>query len=297
MRPQTQKNGFLGADEGQSFQTPYRQARTVIIPFGFEATVSYGGGTKRGPQAIINASYQVETFDEQTFTSPYKTGIATLAETAIPKKIPRALKKLGRLVGQVLADKKFPVVLGGEHTLSFAVAQALSKKFANLSVVHFDAHSDMRKSYEGNPYSHASVMYRVLKFLPVKRIVQIGIRNLSDLDGELDFRDKQRARIKTFWAWEKLSPQGIAEAIPTKNVFISFDVDVFDPSIMPSTGTPEPGGLTWWQTLKILKRIFMKKNVVGADIVELAPIKGLHAPDFLVAKLAHKIIGFKFAKN
>ena len=289
-------NGFLGSDEGVNFQAPYAKAKTVIIPFGFEATVSYGGGTKKAPQAIIAASHQVELLDEQTLTEPYKSGVATLTESRLPKNPKQSLALLTKITRQVLADGKFPIVLGGEHSITQGILKAIAEKYKDVTVLQFDAHPDMHEHYHGSVFSHASVMYQALKNLPIKSIVQVGIRNLSKSNGEWEFRQKNHSRIKTFWGWENPSPGAIVKAIKTKRVFITFDIDAFDPSIMPSTGTPEPGGLQWWPTLAILRAVFKSRQVVGCDVVELTPIKNLHAPDFLAARLVYKLISYKFNK-
>lgn len=288
------KNGFLCQDESVNFQKTYAQAKTVIVPFGLENTVSYGKGTKNGPAAIISASHHVETLDEETLKSPYKCGIATLQEPIIPKNNKDAVNLLAEIVEKIIKDDKYPLILGGEHSLTQGSIAGLSKKYKNFSVLHFDAHSDTRLEYHGNEYSHGAVMSQVFKKYPVSKLVQVGVRSLSDENGELNFRKQNKNKIKTFWGWENPEPKEVANAIPTKNVFISFDVDAFDPSIVPSTGTPEPGGLLWWPTLKILKQVFQTKNVIGTDIVELAPNPQLHHPDFLVAKLVYKMIGYKF---
>ncbi len=294
MKLQTIKNGFLGNIGSVSFEAPYDQAKVVVIPFGLESTVSYGGGTKNGPKAIIEASHYMETLDEQSLKSPYKNGIATLKQPAIPKNPEVALAVLAQVVRQAASDKKFPIILGGEHSITQGVIKGLNEKYENFTVLHFDAHSDTRLDYHGTEYSHASVMSQVLKKYPVAKLVQVGIRSFSDQNGELDFRKRNNGKIKTFWGWEKPKISEILRAITTKQVFISFDVDAFDPSIMPSTGTPEPGGLYWWPTLEILKTVFEKKEVIGADIVELAPIKDLSHPDFMIAKLVYKMIDYKF---
>jgi len=288
------KNGFLGQDQGVNFQKPYAQAKAIIIPFGLENTVSYGGGTKKGPRAIISASHQVEALDEESLKSPYKCGITTLQEPVIPKNNKDAVNLLAEIVEKIIKDNKYPLILGGEHSLTQGSIAGLSKKYKNFSVLHFDAHSDTRLEYHGNEYSHAAVMSQVLRKYPVSKLVQVGIRSLSDQNKELNFRKQNKNKIKTFWGWENPEPKEVVNAILTKNVFISFDVDVFDPSIMPSTGTPEPGGLLWWPTLKILKKVFQTKNVIGVDIVELAPNSQFFHPDFLVAKLVYKMIGYKF---
>jgi agmatinase len=289
------KNGFLGLNQGDVFEVAYPKARAAIIPFGLENTVSYGRGTKDGPRAIIDASHYMEILDEQMLKPFGDCGIATLTQPKISTDQKTAVNILAGLVSRVVADKKFPVVLGGEHSLTQGTIKGLSAKYKNFTVLHFDAHSDTRLNYYlGGQYSHGAVMSQVLVKYPVAKLVQVGVRSFSDQNGEWNFRKKNRNKIKTFWAWDKISPSDVVRAIPTRDVFISFDVDVFDPSIMPSTGTPEPGGLLWWPTLDILKAVYKSKNVIGADVVELAPIKGLHHPDFTVAKLVYKLIGYKF---
>jgi agmatinase len=289
------ENGFLGINQGSNFQVPFAKAKVAVIPFGLENTVSYGHGTRHGPGAIIEASHYLEVLDEQELKQFCRCGITTLSEPVVPKNQKAAIEMLSSLVSQVLAEKKFPVVLGGEHSLTQGTVKGLSAKYKKFSILHFDAHSDTRLDYYlGGQYSHGAVMSQVLKNYPVAKLVQVGIRSFSNQDGEWDFRKKLRRKIKTFWAWDKFSPVDVARAIPTRDVFISFDVDAFDPSVMPSTGTPEPGGLLWWQTLEILKAVYKSKNVIGADVVELAPIKNLHHPDFLAAKLVYKMIGYKF---
>lgn len=295
MKISEMKNGFLGMNQGDKFQTPYSQAKVAVIPFGLENTVSYGHGTKHGPGAIIDASHYLEVFDEQAKRPFFKCGIATLAQPKISKDQKTAIDSLSHLVKTVILDNKFPLVLGGEHSLTQGTIKGLCFKYQDFSILHFDAHSDTRLNYYlGRQYSHGAVMSQVLSKFPIGKLVQVGIRSVSDQNGEQTFRQKNQTRIKTFWAWEKFSPADVVRAIPTKNVFISFDVDAFDPAIMPATGTPEPGGLAWWPTLEILKAVFKTKNVIGADIVELAPIPGLHHPDYLVARLAYKLIGYKF---
>ena len=295
MKLPTMNNGFLGTNQGDVFQTPYDAARVAVVPFGLEHTVSYGHGTKNGPQAIISASHYLEVFDEQEQQRFSDCGIATLKPPAIPSTQPAAIALLAKLVTQVVTDKKFPMVLGGEHSLTQGTIKGLCTKYHDFTILHFDAHSDTRLNYFiGGQYSHGAVMSQVLAKYPAAKLVQVGIRSFSDQDGEWDFRKKNKQKIKTFWAWDKITPADVARAIPTRDVFISFDVDAFDPSIMPSTGTPEPGGLLWWPTVDILKAVYKSKNVIGADIVELAPIKNLHAPDFMVAKLVYKMIGYKF---
>lgn len=293
MKLSIKKNGFLGIDQGRNFQSSYKTAKAVVIPFGLESSVSYGKGTKKGPRAILTAAHELNENDEQTLHAVYRCGIATLVEPKIPKSLEKALKLMSGIVDQVLKDKKFPIVLGGEHSLTLGAMEAICKHFNDVTILYFDAHGDMRAQYRGSAFSHACALRRCLD-LPVKKAVHVGMRTVSEVDDELGFIKREKKRVKVFWAWQKLSPQDILRAIPTKNVYISFDIDAFDSSLMPSTGTPEPGGLLWWPTLEILKAVFKVKNIVGADLVELAPIKGLHGPDFLAARLVYKMLGYKF---
>lgn len=276
-------------------QSSIEKAKVVIIPFCFEATTTYGKGTKNGPQAILEASRQVELFDEELWQETYKkVDIITLKRLA-PKNFAVAEKKIGDIIKQLLRDKKFPFILGGEHSItSFIINAYKNFDYKNFSILQFDAHADLRDAYLGQKYSHASAMRRCLDFADIN-LVQVGIRNISDENNELDFWKANRPRIKTFWA-EDAEKWRIANILKSlkKNVYLTFDVDVFDPGIMPSTGTPEPGGLQWYQVLKIIKEVARKRNIIGADVVELMPIAGFFAPDFLVAKLVYKIIGYKF---
>ncbi len=288
------KNGFLGIDQGVSFEVPYEKAKAIVIPFGMESHVSYGGGTKNGPQAILTASHELNENDEQTYSPVYKCGIATVKEPKIPKDSAKALDLLSDIVGQVARDNKFPLVLGGEHSLTPGVLKPIFEHTKDISILHFDAHIDLRKQYRGSKFSHASALRRAMEDFPVKKLVSVGIRSVSEIDDELGYMKREAKRIKVYGGWEEPTPQEIVRQLPTKNVYITFDIDAFDASIMPATGTPEPGGLTWWPTLNILQAVFKSKNVVGADIVELAPMKNLHGPDFLTAKLAYKMLGYKF---
>lgn len=276
----------------------FDKSKAVIVPFGYEASTTYKKGTKNGSKAIISVSSQVELFDEELEKEVYKeTGICTIPElkykTGSDFYLPLADK-----TAEVIALKKFPVILGGEHTISFGGIMGAKKIYKSFSVLHFDAHSDLRDSYEGDKFSHACVLRRVLELKEVKNLVQAGIRNISNEKkegAEFDFYKKNQDRIKIFWAKdkEKWEIEDILQSLE-KDVYLTFDVDAFDPSIMPSTGTPEPGGLYWDEVLKILKQVFLKKNVIAADVVELCPIKDFPSPDFMIAKLIYKIIGYKF---
>jgi len=268
--------------------------QVAIVPFGFEATTTYGHGSNLGPKAIIEASSQVELFDEELWQETYKkVTIETRPEIKPAKNVAQAKKQLGLEIEKILQLKKLPITLGGEHSITPFIIEAYKKSgFNDFSILQFDAHADLRDGYLGEEYSHAAAMRRCLDFDGVN-LVQVGIRNISNENDELVFWEKNQARIKTFWAKNKKSWEinDIVKSLK-KNVYITFDVDAFDSSIMPSTGTPEPGGLDWYEVLDILRAVCAKKKIIGADFVELAPIKGLNAPDFLVAKLIYKIIGY-----
>ena len=276
-----------------------KNSNAVIIPFPFEKSTTFGKGAKFGPQAIISASWQVELFDEELEKETYKEiGIYTTAEIKPSNDIRKFYLPLAKKAKEIISLNKFPIILGGEHTISIGGILGMQDRYKSFSVLHFDAHADLRNSYEKNKFSHASAMRRVLEQEGVKNLVSLGIRNISnniEEGSEFDFYRKNQKRIKIFWAKDKesLSVKEILENLE-KNVYLTFDVDVFDPSIMPSTGTPEPGGLLWYETLKILRQVFHEKNVIVADVVELSPLKNLSAPDFMVAKLIYKMIGYKF---
>lgn len=276
----------------------FKKAQAVIVPFGFEATTTFGKGTKNGPQAIIKASGQVELFDEELWQETYKkVVIATKPGIKPAKNTTQAKKQLGEEITKILQLKKLPITLGGEHSITPFIIEAYKKSgFGDFSILQFDAHADLRDGYLGEKCSHAAAMRRCLDFSGTN-LVQIGIRNISNENDELVFWKKNQKRIKTFWAKDKKKwpIDEIVKALK-KDVYISFDVDVFDSSVMPSTGTPEPGGLDWYEVLAILRAVCRQKNIIGADFVELAPIANFHAPDFLIAKLIYKTIGYIYKK-
>ena len=283
------KDGFLGIDNKIKFKE-----KVVVVPFGLEKTVSYGGGTKNGPKEIIKASHQVELYDEELNYAPHKKiGIKTLKPFKIDKNINKALKKISLINENILNKKKFPLVLGGEHSITPGCIIPFTKKFKNICLLHFDAHADLRESYLGEKYSHASAIRRCLDYKNVS-LISFGIRNISE--GEIPFLKKNSKRINIFWAKDKKkwNLNTFKKMIKNKTVYLTFDVDGFDSSIMPATGTPEPGGLFWNEALEIIKIAAKNSNIVGADINELAPIKGFNSYNFLVAKLAYKILAYKF---
>ena len=283
------KKGFLGIDAELS-----RSPQVIVVPFGLEKTVSYGGGTKNGPKEIIKASHQVELFDEELNKEPYKViGIKTLKPFSIKNKIENALEQLSKINEDILSSDKFPLVFGGEHSLTPGSIKPFAKKYDEITLLHFDAHADLRESYQGEKFSHASAIKRCLDYKNLK-VVSFGIRNLSK--EEMDFYNNNRDRIEIFWGKDKQTwdLSLLDKFFKNKNVYITFDVDGFDASIMPATGTPEPGGMLWEDVLPIIKKVCQISNVVGADINELAPIKNFESYNFLVAKLAYKILSYTF---
>jgi agmatinase len=284
-----QKKGFLGYEANDKIKN-----KVVVVPFGLEKTVSYGSGTKNGPKEIIKASHQVELFDEELNKEPYKEiGIKTLKPFPIKKKIEKALDQLSSINKEIISENKFPMVFGGEHSITSGAIKPFSKKYNEIVLLHFDAHADLRESYNGEKFSHASAIKRCLDFNNVK-VVSFGIRNLSK--PEMTYYENNRDRIEIFWGKDKKQwdLNKLNKFFKNKNVYITFDVDGFDASIMPATGTPEPGGLLWEDVLPIIKKVCQISNVVGADINELAPIKNFNSYNFLVAKLAYKILSYTF---
>ena len=283
------KKGFLGIDNKFNFKE-----KAIVVPFGLEKTVSYGGGTKNGPKEIIKASHQVELYDEELNCEPFKKiGIKTLKPFKIDKNIIKAIKKISETNEKILNKKLFPLTLGGEHSITPGCIIPFAKKYKKILLLHFDAHADLRQSYNGEKFSHASAIRRCLDHKNVS-VVSFGIRNISQ--SEIPFLNKNSKRIKIYWSKDKSrwNLNKFKNIIKNKNVYLTFDVDGFDSSIMPATGTPEPGGLFWDETLNIIKIAAKNSNIVGADINELAPIKGFNSYNFLVAKLAYKILSYKF---
>lgn len=267
----------------------FGDAPIAILPVPYETTVSYMGGTRFGPRAILHASRYVELYDHELDFEPYRVGVSTLPELMLSGAGPEvALGELRAAYDALLDEGKFVIMLGGEHSVSGPPVLAHADRATReLSVLQFDAHSDLRQEYEGTPYSHASVMYRVHERV---RLVPVGIRSLT-----ADERQLMRARgIEPVFGHE-LGREGWIERVLRAlgpDVYITFDVDYFDPGIMPSTGTPEPGGGTWYPTLQLLEAVFRERRVVGCDVVELGPIPGLVAPDFTAAKLVYKMVAY-----
>lgn len=290
------KSNFLGLQKEQS---TFETSKIAILPVPYEHTVSYRGGTKSGPAAILKASHFVETFDEETKRDiSQEHGIATLTPLDFGKKRDApAMQLVHDAATDLLEKEKFVVTLGGEHSISAPVIAAFAKRYTDLSVLQFDAHSDLRSEYQGTKYSHASVMARVCEFLDPKRLVQVGVRAQSREEAEYirdngvntfyahEIREGKYTRILKYW------DDAVVEKL-TDHVYITFDVDGFDPSVMPATGTPEPNGLFWAEVMQCLRKVGRRHKIVGFDVVELAPIKGLHHPDLTAAKLVSKILNY-----
>jgi agmatinase len=272
----------------------YRNSRVAILPVPYEATTSYGKGTAKGPEAIYEASHYVEFFDEELEREfCFEKGIASLPPMNMNGlKDKKAIDFIYKHVVKLIKDKKFVVTVGGEHSISTAPIKAHFDNYKNLSVLHFDAHSDLREEYEGTKYSHASFCARVAEF--TTDITQVGIR--AQCIEESNFIKKHG--IKTYYAYairNGLHGQNWMDKVINglkKNVYLTFDVDYFDPSVMPSTGTPEPLGFYWEETMHLLRKLGQKRNVVGFDVVELAPKRDNPYPDFLTAKLIYKMMNY-----
>lgn len=278
------------------FYSSYEKSKVVVLPVPYEFSTTYGGGTLNGPSAIIEASKNVELFDEEL-----KKNIAGILSICTLKKLILKNKNPGKNIGEIYAkvkklleDGKFVVTLGGEHSISIGPVRAYSEKFKDLSILYFDAHGDLREEYNGSKYNHACALKRISEFN--KNIVHVGCRSICDEEAELIEKEK----YKFFWAHEfKRGLINYDEIISNlkENVYISFDADVLDSAIMPATGTPEPGGLDWYDLITIVRKVGQERNIVGFDLVELSPIKNFPAYDFTAAKLIYKTIGYALLKS
>ncbi len=291
-------HNFLGIPSEFS---EFEKSEFVILPVPFEQTTTYQTGTKHGPRAIIDASHEVETFDEELKFETFKAGICTLNPVEISSAGAQVvLDRIYETTRELISQGKKPIMIGGEHTVSIGAVRAYKEKYPDLSVLQLDAHADLRDSYQENKFSHACVMRRIVE---LSHFVGVGIRNLS----EEEFKFIRKNQTDIFWAQDIRNHDrsdgyeaGWKEEVIEKlkpDVYLTFDLDVLDPSIMPAVGTPEPGGLLWYETLDFLRELIDKKNVVGFDVVELCPIPGMVAPDFLAAKLLYKIIGYMARKK
>ena len=282
-------NHFGGLSDGSSLE----ESQIVVLPVPFDKTTTYQQGADLGPAAIIEASRNLELYDIETDSEVYRHGIYT-APAIEDQNSPDMLRSLYAESLRFLRMGKFVVTLGGEHSISAAPIRAHAEFFGPLTVLQFDAHADLADAYEGNPLSHASVMARVNEIPDVKRIVAVGIRSMSAEEKKSVNPDT------TFFAHDLHDNDKWMDQVVdrlTDLVYITFDLDAFDCSLMPSTGTPEPGGIFWHQAAKLLKKVAQKRQVVGFDIVELSPLPDLKAPDFLSAKLLYKLLSYIFMRR
>lgn len=271
--------------------TDLQKAEIVVMPIPYDGTSTWIKGADKGPAAVLEASANMELYDIETDSEVYKMGIHTtrpVTEKSSPEKMTEAVYKNAM---KYVADDKFLVSIGGEHSVSVGAIQAYAETYEKLTVLQFDAHSDMRPEYEGSRYNHACAMSRAVECCP---LVQVGIRSM-------DVEEKKYiTKKRVFFAEERMKdPAWMDKAVKllSENVYITIDLDVFDPSIMPSTGTPEPGGLYWYEVLEMIRKVNKKCNIVGFDVVELCPNDIDKAPDFLASKLIYKILSYKFHKK
>lgn len=269
--------------------TSFSEAAFVVVPVPYDLTSTYQSGSRRGPGAILEASANMELYDEELKKETYLAGIHTTAPLEADARGPaRMVAAVRQQVAQILAHAKTPVMLGGEHSLSLGAVQAMKDKYPRLSVLQLDAHADLRKSYQGSPYSHAAVARRIAEICP---LVQAGIRSMSAEEAMFMADSDVRTFTADFIHSEKGWLEKISECL-SGDVYVTIDLDVFDPAIMPATGTPEPDGLTWRDVLGLIKKISRHCRIRGFDVVELAPLPGMVAPDFLAAKLVYRVMGY-----
>jgi len=285
---------FGGIDEEE--YSSFDASRILIWPVSYEGTVSYGTGTGAGAMAIVDASRNMELYEEETDSEVYKLGIHTLEEFK-PRDTPEAMmNELYERTKELLVAGKFICMLGGEHSVSAPIIKAHSEKYSDLSVLQIDAHADLRDTYDGTPHSHASIMARVVKDLQIPS-VQVGIRSISG--------DEARALndglpTKIFWARNIVGrTDWIDDAVDSlsDHVYLTIDIDGLDPGIVPTTGTPEPGGLGWYETLALIRRIAEKKTIVGMDLVEYSYAENYDSPAFLCSKLVYKTLAYIFQND
>src|ERR1700680_3029706 len=274
--------------------TNFEKARVVILPVPLDRTTSYVPGTRNGPHEILVASSHMELWDEETGTDVHRIGIFTLPEMEFPfATMEEVMREIRRVAGALVARGKLPVVLGGEHSITAPIVAAVAAKHPGLSVLQIDAHADLRDSFMGTPHNHACAMRRVLEYA---RCTQVGIRSLST---------EEAAAVPTltttiFYDWNmRRDADWIARVVDTlsETVYITIDCDAFDPAIMPAVGTPEPGGLSWYEALALLRRVIESRRLVGCDIVELCPMPGNVSPNFLCARLIYKILSYRFGPD
>lgn len=267
------------------------QSKIVLIPVPYDGTSTWQKGADKGPEAFLEASENMELYDIETDSEVYKEGVF-LAEAITENSTPEAMvNAVHQITKQYINKNKFVTVFGGEHSISIGTIRAFNECFNNLTVLHIDAHADLRKEYEGSPYNHACAVYEANQ---TTNLVQVGIRSMDASERSLMNPDKvffaHDMAVNEYWMDDVIDQL-------TSNVFITFDLDAIDPSLLPSTGTPEPGGLFYYETLEFLKKVFESKNVVGFDMVELCPNPTEKSSDFLAAKLYYKMLSYKFMSN
>ena len=282
---------FGGIDEEE--YSAFDAARVLILPVSYEGTVSYGTGTGAGAMAIVDASRNMELYEEETDSEVYKIGIHTLKEF-LPRSTPDAMmESLYEYAKDLVKSGKFICMLGGEHSVSAPIIKAHAEQYHDMSVLQIDAHADLRDTYDGTPHSHASIMARVVKDLRIPS-VQVGIRSISAEEARLI---DSGLPTKIFWARDIAGrTDWIDEAVDslTENVYLTIDIDGLDPSLVPTTGTPEPGGLGWYETLTLIRKLAEKKRIVGMDLVEYSYFENYDSPAFLCAKLVYKSLAYIF---
>lgn len=272
---------------------PLEKAAFVIMPVPYEMTVSYGGGTSRGPDAVIESSVQLELYDEETGAETYKKGFFTCEPVKFLKSEKKFFPEMEKTVEALLdSTKAFPFFIGGEHSITQALLPPFIRRYKNLSILHFDAHADLRPSYQGSSHSHASAMYPASR---TNKVVQVGIRSI----GSDEKQYVNSGNVRTFLMHENLDMDRLIKNVLrelTDTVYLSIDVDGFDPSVMPATGTPQPGGFLWYDAMRLFRAVCERKRVVGADIVEVAPLKDSPVTEFNAAKLIYRLAGYLSGK-
>ena len=268
----------------------YSESRIIIVPVPYDGTSTWMKGADKGPDAILEASVNLEFYDVETSTEVHLAGINTCAPVLEKESPLQLVNAVYKRILKLLSEKKFPVIIGGNHTVSIGAIRAFSEYFDNLTVLQLDAHSDLRQVYEGSEFNHACAMARAREFSP---IVQVGVRSMSA--EELPFAEKDRIFYSHELYYDKSLYKKAIEKL-TENVYITIDLDVFDPSIMPSTGTPEPGGPAYFELLHFMRDVIKNRNVVGFDVVELCPSASNKSPDFIAAKIIYQLLSYRFAK-
>jgi agmatinase len=284
-------SSFLGL---RSPEADFDKARAVVVPAPYDGTTTFRAGTREGPRAILVASRELECYDEETGTEVWRQGIATLDELAVNVASPRDMVNNVRQAGEfVLSAGKLPVLVGGEHLLSLGMIEAIAARYGEFTILHLDAHADLRPSYQGSPYSNACVMFQALKHAS---LVQVGIRAIRAEDHHL-VRERGIPCFLAYKLWQ--DPRLWDQIVPLlgPRVYISVDLDVFDPAIMPTVGTPEPGGLGWYDVLRLLRTVCSQRQVLGFDVMELLPHPHNVAADILAARLVYKLLTYIFLDN